>query len=61
MTNALRDAIVAARQRAAKTGPMHALWDVIFDAEAWATGRETLSQWGSGEAAEQKLIAALTR
>jgi hypothetical protein len=35
-------AIEIMRSVAARTGPQHAFWDVIFDAEALLEGRETL-------------------
>ena len=31
-----------ARPRAYRVGPLHALWDLIFDAEAHARGKPTL-------------------
>ena len=41
----LIEAINAARQKAAKVGSMHAMWDVIFDAEAILCGKPaTLSR-----------------
>ena len=38
----LKAFIKAARQRAAPVGPLHALWDLIFDAEALLVGGQTL-------------------
>ena len=38
----LKAFIKAARQRAAPVGPLHALWDLIFDAEALLVGGKTL-------------------
>ena len=38
----LRDAILIMRQRTARAGMMHALWDTILDAEALLAGRPTL-------------------
>ena len=38
----LRDAIMILRQRAQRVGPQHALWDVIFDAEALIEGKPTI-------------------
>jgi hypothetical protein len=38
----LKAFIKAARQRAAPVGPGHALWDLIFDAEALLVGGQTL-------------------
>jgi len=38
----LKAFIKAARQQAAPVGPGHALWDLIFDAEAMLVGGQTL-------------------
>lgn len=38
----IRALVVKARAIAAPVGPMHALWDVIFDAEALLDGRLTV-------------------
>jgi len=38
----LKAFIKAARKRAAPVGPGHALWDLIFDAEALLVGGQTL-------------------
>ena len=38
----LKAFIKAARQQAAPVGPGHALWDLIFDAEALLVGGQTL-------------------
>lgn len=38
----MRVAIKAAREVAQSVGPMHALWDTIFDAEAILAGRPSL-------------------
>ena len=38
----LKAFIKEARKRAAPVGPLHALWDLIFDAEALLVGGQTL-------------------
>ena len=38
----IRDAIKIMRQRAIRAGPMHALWDLIFDCEALLKDQQTL-------------------
>lgn len=38
----IRCLIKAARRKARSVGPLHALWDVIADAEALLDGRKTL-------------------
>ena len=34
--------VFQARLRASLRGPVHALWDVIFDAEQWLKGNKTI-------------------
>jgi hypothetical protein len=38
----VRSRLVHARARAARVGPMHALWEVIFDAEALLKSQHTV-------------------
>ncbi|MBY0559840.1 hypothetical protein [Hyphomicrobium sp.] len=38
----LRTATKCARAKASAVGPMHALWDVILDAEAILAGKQSL-------------------
>lgn len=48
-----------ARRIAMPVGPMHALWDVIFDAEAYLNGNSTMLNYGPPNEALGNLIAAL--
>jgi len=57
----LQAAITSARSRASKVGPMHSLWDVISDAEALLAGKPTMLDWGTRQAAVDKLIGALNQ
>lgn len=62
MTDAEMNSLIAsARDRAARVGPMHGMWDTIFDAEAMVDGKETLSNWGSGDKARKTIAASLMR
>lgn len=58
----LQAAIHTARRRAEPVGSMHALWDTIFDAEAFLTNRPMLVNHGAthGEIID-KLTTDLTR
>ena len=38
----IRAALPHVRRVAQNVGPLHAAWDVIFDAEAWLEGKQTL-------------------
>lgn len=55
----LRAATKAARARAGAVGPLHSLWDLIFDAEALLENRPTLLHHGDREQAIAKLTAEL--
>lgn len=44
---------------AASVGPQHALWDAIFDAEAWLAGQPTVLNYGDRETALKTLIEQL--
>jgi hypothetical protein len=54
---ALRAGIRKVRPVAQKAGPLHGLWDVIFDAEALLEGKRTLLSWSPPEVARVCLEA----
>ncbi len=56
----LRQAIASARQRASRGGSQHALWDLIFDAEALLAERKTAIDHGEPGAAIRKLTSFLS-
>jgi hypothetical protein len=56
----LWQAVVDARRRIAGVGPMHALWDSIFEAEGLLRGDRPLQRdYGGRDAAIQTLMAEL--
>jgi hypothetical protein len=54
----LQAALKSARERASRVGPMHALWDTIFDAEAFLVHRPLLGEHGCTHG---EIIDSLTR
>ena len=41
----LRELLPIARHKAEQHGPIHALWDLVFDAEAMLKGFATIADW----------------
>lgn len=56
MRDCLRRWIVEARRVAEPVGPIHGLWDVIFDAEALLKGNPTLLRGPPAEVAETCIL-----
>lgn len=60
LENELSLVVQAARSRCAHIGPMHSLWDVIFDAESLLAGKTTYLDYGPRDVAIRALIAKLS-